>query len=404
MFEEKWELLSESMRNILLEFSSVFQKSGYQCFLVGGSCRDLLLGAKPQDFDFATNCPLSETRKLFDRVIDTGVAHGTLTILYRGHTFEVTRFRKDIISFGRRALVEFSDSIVEDQERRDLRINAIAYDVVSGDVVDSQNGIKDFEERMIHFVGDVARRIKEDHLRALRYVRIISTLEKYGFHYDTSEMKQVKTIFRSDYLSLERIYDEFNKMFRIENKNLKFLAQSLNDLEVFSNYLPLSVTGEKFFIKVLKTNTLLPLFLEYQKAHGNKKTALDLKISKKQRSIISLIEKYRSINPKGIMEVKQLMQEVEDRDLELLSTVFYEQLGVDLRGLITAISRQKLPFRLAHLALQGQDLLDMGIRGKRIGEVQTYLLKSVWENPELNTKKHLQNLVKTFLRVNEWDQ
>ncbi|MCP4296703.1 MAG: CCA tRNA nucleotidyltransferase [Proteobacteria bacterium] len=401
MFEEKWELLSESMRNTLLEFSSVFQKSGYQCFLVGGSCRDLLLGVKPQDFDFATNCPLSKTRELFDRVIDTGVAHGTLTILYRGHTFEVTRFRKDLKSFGRRALVEFSDSIVEDQERRDLRINAIAYDVVSGDVVDSQNGIKDFEGRMIHFVGDVTRRIKEDHLRALRYVRIISTLEKYGFRYDTSEMKQVKATFRSDYLSLERIYDEFNKMFRIENKNLKFLAHSLHDLKVFKNYLSLSDTGVDFFIKILRTNTLIPLFLEYQKTHGSKKTALNLKVSKKQRSIITLIEKYRSIDPQQITEVKRLMQEVEDRDLELLGTVFYEQLDIDLREPIAAISRQKLPFRLAHLALQGQDLLDLGIRGKKIGEMQKYLLKSVWENPEVNEKKHLQNLVETYFRVNE---
>ena len=159
-----------------------YKDAGYECYLVGGSCRDLLLGERPYDFDFATNCPLSVSKKMFRRVIAVGASHGTLIIPFHGFHFEITRFRKDVKTDGRKAVIAYSDSIEEDQERRDLRLNAVAYDVITDRIVDSQNGIGDFRDKIIRFVGNAEDRIKEDHLRALRYGRLISKLLPKGLY------------------------------------------------------------------------------------------------------------------------------------------------------------------------------------------------------------------------------
>ena len=181
---EKYIALPPKKKKAINSFCEIFQTAGYECFLVGGSCRDLLLGIEPSDFDFASNCPLSIIRTLFPKVVATGESHGTLTVLYSGFQFEVTRYRKDVSTDGRRAAIEFADSIEDDLKRRDLRLNALAYNVLEDHIVDSQNALRDFKEKIIRFVGNARDRILEDHLRALRYGRMIVMLKSSGFSFN----------------------------------------------------------------------------------------------------------------------------------------------------------------------------------------------------------------------------
>jgi tRNA nucleotidyltransferase/poly(A) polymerase len=397
VFEDNLKLISPTILASISEFSQVLKNSGYRCYLVGGSCRDLLLGVVPHDFDFATDCPLPETRQLFKKVVETGSSYGTLTIFYQGLSFEITRFRKDLKTDGRKAVVGFSDSIVDDQKRRDLKINAIAYDVVSGELIDSQNGLGDIRERRISFVGSAAERIREDHLRALRYLRMIATLKKLGFQYDPLEMKQVKTVFNPSVLSLERIYEEFSKLFQIKGSDLSFLAKSLTEFNLFDSYLPDSVRNYPFFRKILDSRSLLPFFLEYQKLHGNRKTAIDLKLNRQQRKLIALLAKYHSIQITDKVRIKMLMAEVEQQELETVGGAFLGQLGVDIIEPVKIILKEKMPYKISHLQLNGNDLLQFGIQGRQIGKLQRYLLSEVLKSPACNSKAQLRNLAEAHL-------
>ena len=124
LFRQHYLALPSLIRSNLWDFTQTFKSIGYECYLVGGSCRDLILGEPVEDFDFATNAPLEVTEKLFQHVIRTGVDHGTLTVFHQDLHFEITRYRKDVESDGRRAIISFAETIEEDLERRDLRINA----------------------------------------------------------------------------------------------------------------------------------------------------------------------------------------------------------------------------------------------------------------------------------------
>ena len=174
-FQELFEqVVPEETRQKIVLFCKVFSVNDFQCWLVGGAVRDILSGKEPKDFDFATDMPLETIKKSFKKVISTGEDHGTLTVLIDDQQFEVTQFRKDVETDGRRATVEFASTIQEDLSRRDFTINAIAVDPLSGEVVDPFGGMENIENKKVRFVGNVEDRILEDHLRALRFVRFIA--------------------------------------------------------------------------------------------------------------------------------------------------------------------------------------------------------------------------------------
>ncbi|WP_299401518.1 CCA tRNA nucleotidyltransferase [uncultured Roseobacter sp.] len=148
---------------------------GAEIYFVGGCVRDALLDLHGSDVDMATNAPPDEVTRLAKanglKVVPTGIDHGTVTVVSEGTGFEITTFRRDVETDGRRAVVAFSDDILEDASRRDFTLNAL-YATPEGEVVDPLGqGIEDCLARRIRFIENADARIKEDYLRALRFFR-----------------------------------------------------------------------------------------------------------------------------------------------------------------------------------------------------------------------------------------
>ena len=148
--------------------------AGYQALFVGGCVRNALLGVPVADIDIATDA-LPETvsdiaERAGFRVIPTGIEHGTVTVLAQGELHEVTTFRRDIETDGRRAVVAFSTAVEEDAARRDFTMNAL-YAAADGTVLDPLGGLPDLLARRVRFVGEAEARIREDYLRILRFFR-----------------------------------------------------------------------------------------------------------------------------------------------------------------------------------------------------------------------------------------
>ena len=159
------------------EILGVLSRAGYEAFAVGGCVRDSLLGRAPQDWDITTSAAPAQVKALFGRTVDTGIAHGTVTVLLGGEGFEVTTYRIDgSYEDGRHpSRVTFTASLEEDLRRRDFTVNAMAYNEERG-LVDPFGGVEDMGRRCIRCVGDPRERFGEDALRMMRAVRFSAQL------------------------------------------------------------------------------------------------------------------------------------------------------------------------------------------------------------------------------------
>lgn len=208
--------------NKIKDFCSVFSKSGFSCYLVGGAVRNLIRGIKPSDFDFATDALPEEMIKLFRKVIPTGIEHGTVTILYKDMQYEVTTFRIDGVYSNSRHPdnIEFSSSIYEDLKRRDFTINSMAYDPVKDILLDPHDGRTDLKRKLIKSIGDPEKRFSEDGLRVLRGCRFASQL---GFKIEENTLSgMIKQGFRLEFISAERIRDELIKILMSDQPSKAF--------------------------------------------------------------------------------------------------------------------------------------------------------------------------------------
>lgn len=151
--------------------------AGHQAYVVGGCVRNALLGQKVADIDIATDARPERVTELaraagYDPV-PTGIEHGTVTVVIDGAPHEVTTFRKDVETDGRRAVVAFADRIEDDARRRDFTLNAL-YATADGRLVDPLGGLADLRARRIRFIEDADKRIREDFLRILRFFRFLA--------------------------------------------------------------------------------------------------------------------------------------------------------------------------------------------------------------------------------------
>ena len=167
--EADW-LHSPAVRDVV----SAFSTNGAPIYFVGGCVRNALIGAQTTDIDMATPVPpegvIDFAKAAGLKAIPTGLAHGTVTIVARGEPFEITTFRKDVETDGRRAVVALSESLDEDAHRRDFTMNAI-YATPEGDLIDPLGGTADLRARRVRFIDDPKARIREDYLRILRFFR-----------------------------------------------------------------------------------------------------------------------------------------------------------------------------------------------------------------------------------------
>ena len=186
-------------------------KAGFEAYVVGGCVRDAIMGREPNDWDITTSAQPRQVKALFARTIDTGLQHGTVTVLQGREGFEVTTYRIDgKYEDGRHpSEVVFTRSLKEDLQRRDFTINAMAYNHTEG-VVDLFGGLEDLEKGLIRAVGDPRARFSEDALRIMRAVRFAAV---FGFAIETETRAAMEELAPNlDRISLERINTELTKL------------------------------------------------------------------------------------------------------------------------------------------------------------------------------------------------
>ena len=199
---------------------------------VGGCIRKILNDEIIDDIDFAVNLKPNECidalRKHNIKYYETGIEHGTITAIIGKNKYEITSLRKDIFTDGRHAKVEFSDNWFEDASRRDFSINSIYADI-DGNLYDPFNGKKDLELGKVQFIGDIEKRIKEDYLRILRYLRFFLNYSKQPHKEEI--IKTIKiNISGISIISKERLLDELKKL--LKSNQLEKLSKDKFSIEL----------------------------------------------------------------------------------------------------------------------------------------------------------------------------
>ena len=204
---------------------------------VGGCVRKYILQEEIDDIDMATIFTTNELKEKFKntevRVLETGIKHGTVTLLINDSKFEITTLRKDIQTDGRHAEIKYTDSWEEDSKRRDFTINAIYLDK-KGKIFDPQSGVIDLKNKDVNFIGEPTKRLEEDYLRIIRFLR-------FALQYDSvTDQKTIEALVVNlngiNNLSKERILDELFKI--IQLKNFKNILKHKNKKNIFSLIFP----------------------------------------------------------------------------------------------------------------------------------------------------------------------
>lgn len=199
------------------------EEHGHEAYAVGGCVRDMVLGREPEDWDITTSARPHEVKSLFRRTIDTGIQHGTVTVMLEKEGYEVTTYRMDGEYEDHRHPKEvlFTPDLFEDLKRRDFTINAMAYNPRTG-IVDAFEGMKDLERRCIRCVGDPQERFEEDALRMLRGIRFAGQLQ---FDVDDATLQAIRmkapTLVN---VSAERIRTELTKLLISQGSDRLLLA------------------------------------------------------------------------------------------------------------------------------------------------------------------------------------
>ena len=188
------------------EIIRTLEDAGFSAYAVGGCVRDYLLGQIPKDIDITTSATPEMVKELFPKTFDTGIEHGTVTVLWYGTGYEVTTFRTEgkYSDHRRPDHVEFSRSLEEDLSRRDFTINAMAYHPSKG-LIDLFHGKEDLEKGIIRCVGKASERFEEDALRMLRAIRFAA---RFGFRIEEETVQAaVQRASTISFVSRERIWE-----------------------------------------------------------------------------------------------------------------------------------------------------------------------------------------------------
>jgi len=435
------------MRKILLPkkvnyIIETLQAHGFEAYAVGGCVRDSILGRTPEDWDITTSAMPEETKALFPRTFDTGIEHGTITVLLDGEGFEVTTYRIDGKYEDNRhpSEVTFTRCLQEDLLRRDFTINAMAYNNTAG-LVDIFDGEKDLERGVIHCVGNASARFSEDALRILRGLRFAAQL---GFTIDKETKDSMRELAPTlQKISAERIQTELVKM--LVSDHPEFLRDAFR-LGITAQFLPefdilMSTTQETphhmYTVgehtlhalqniradKILRLTMLfhdmgkpaLKTFDENGRAHFKKHAVESEIITRKvlrrlkfdndtlaKTSRLVLYHDYRMpATPKNVRRAINKIGEdlfpyyMEVRRADVMAQSLYKreeklQNLDDIENIYNDIIAAKQCVSLKTLAVAGKDLIEAGMEpGKGIGEKLNEFLSLVLDDPSLNTKEEL---------------
>ncbi len=377
---------------------NTIENAGYEAYCVGGAVRDCISALTvPSDFDIAVNCPPDVTLTLFDKAIPTGIEHGTVTVIIDKNPIEVTTYRIDGDYSDARhpKSVLFVGNIKDDLARRDFTVNAIAYNEKHG-IFDPFFGCEDIKSKILRTVGDPAKRFCEDALRIMRLFRFASQL---GFCIENNTLQcALENILLLKNISAERIFAELVKMLSGDSLSLAapfFSSGGLKHLGIA----PCDI--EK--ITTLPSDAVIRFAALCIIADCDAENTCRLLKTDNQfkDSVCSIVKLYRSAVPNSREDIKRGLSFLDKTDyLKFLNLLSLKDIKTDslIKEYEDILSKDE-PYLIKHLLLDGNDLLEMGVVGKQIGEALRFLQNEVIENKEQNTKENLINLItKRFLR------
>lgn len=412
MERESDTLLKINLPKEVKHIIDILTQNGYEAYAVGGCVRDSILGRVPGDWDITTSALPQQVKALFRRTIDTGIQHGTVTIMLGKNGYEVTTYRIDGKYEDSRhpESVEFTPNLEEDLKRRDFTINAMAYNDENG-IVDIFGGIDDIRNRIIRCVGNAHDRFTEDALRILRAVRFSAQL---GFEIDKATKDAARELAPTLVkISRERIHTELNKLLLSDNPDYFSVVYELGVMKVIISELEGVNSGDIDRLKVLikRTKPCLPeRYAALLSVIGKDKTRAVLKGLKLDNATISMAVKlveYLGITPAltepqmrhYINEVgKEDAIRVIDFNLSFADESMHEEY-TDMRKLCAHVLERGDCTSLKELDVTGKDLVDAGFEaGKQLGELLNSLLTEVLDNPSLNDRNYLLGRAKELGR------
>ena len=397
--------LPKNVENII----GSLEEHGFEGFAVGGCVRDSLLKKTPKDWDITTDALPVDMKKIFKKTFDTGIAHGTVTVLMDGVGYELTTYRIDgNYSDGRHPdSVSFSKNLSEDLCRRDFTINAMAYSNKKG-IVDLFDGRKDLQNGIIRAVGDAKKRFDEDALRMLRAVRFAAQL---GFKIDDDTFEAIKEKAKLlSKVSKERIFVELNKSLCGDfAQNIKMVYTSGLYRYIGKEFAKLNKNIYDFYPRKFpnKKHMYWAAFLEnIENAEAVKKILFELKSDNATRNnTYLLVKELKNPLPSSDEDIRWSLHRIgADLFCDYIEILKSDKKNVDILDKIDTIKnryslilKENHAYEISMLDITGKDLMDIGIsKGPKIGEVLEFLLKKVIENPLNNEKSSLLRLAKEF--------
>ncbi|MBN2343903.1 MAG: CCA tRNA nucleotidyltransferase [Deltaproteobacteria bacterium] len=397
----------------------ILQENGEDGFLVGGSVRDLLLGVPPGDFDLASTATPEKMMSLFRRVIPTGIDHGTVTVVIKKNTFEVTTLRSEQgYTDGRHPdSVKYVTDIVEDLSRRDFTVNAIAWNPLTKELFDPFGGRGDLSARILRAVGDAHVRFEEDGLRIMRAARFAATLE---FELEASTLNAISgAAYRLENVSVERKRVELQKLLlavrpscglrvMAEHNIFKYICRDGVGADTPQSwqtlYQRVDAVPASFHLR------LAALFLRVPPVHLNAWLEHFLIDKRTKKRVLSLCVLFPvPFQPEwSDAEVRRFLSCVGKEHYGDFLSLFVAQEEADNGNRIAArqfdervksIDGLGSPLTISELAVSGKDLISVfGLSpGRQIGVMLERLLQRVLETPAENSKERLVAIAKTFL-------
>lgn len=365
--------------------------AGYEAFVVGGPVRDMLRGVTPSDYDITTSARPEETKKIFAdmKTVDTGIQHGTVTLVLDSLPYEITTYRIDgeYLDARHPEGVEFTENISLDLLRRDFTMNAIAYNPKIG-IVDTTGGAEDIKAKIIRCVGEPSKRFSEDALRIMRALRFSATL---GFEIERGTADAIFDLKEKlDFVSRERVYSELKRMLSGE-----FVGGVLDSfISVLWGTVPewaeIKDIENMNFSRDFTVN-LIALFAKSgasADAYAERMRALraDGATIKAGYAVLSALGKY-SFDRDGLIS---LCLDIGAEHARLAARVAI-CLGVADRAALDLLDGiiEDTPLTLADLKISGKDLISLGFAGEEIGKTLSALLNATAHGTVKNEKDAL---------------
>ena len=405
-----------------IDFSRIFREHGYDLYLVGGAVRDYLLGKESHDYDFTTSAEPAEVKAMFRRTIDTGIKHGTVTVLYKGQQFEVTTFRADgdYLDSRHPESVSFVKSLEEDLRRRDFTINAFAAELPEGRIIDLNGGREDLKRKLIRAIGDPERRFTEDALRMMRACRFSAQL---GFRIEERTEEAMAGLAPTiANVSAERIKEELFRLIASDNPRLGLeamrrtglLRMILPELDACYGFEQGGIHDETLYEHLLRA---LEACVRFSYPMAVRLAALFHDIGKVSTRAEGSGRKWTFYQHESVSAemadriFRRLKCSNEEREsavhleLRIADAAATGDGNVDISSVLALSERINAELDKANalaikdLKVNGKDLMALGIpSGPMIGRILSELLEEVIEDPARNDRGYLEERALTLSR------